>query len=104
MLTTGLLGSFVTLREKFHSNILVESIPSAKSAGRAAHQPAFGCLQPCAHRSDASASGGCDPSCQQVSREAYILAYNDTFLLIAICAAAALVALLLHLAWLRLNH
>lgn len=26
MLMTGLLGSFVTLREKFHSNILVENI------------------------------------------------------------------------------
>lgn len=32
-----------------------------------------------------------------------MLAYNDTFLLISVVSALALVALLIHLAWLRIR-
>ena len=101
MLTTGLLGSFVTLREKFHSNILVESIllqnPQVvqritQLSGGYAHV----ITDPALLKAEGLSLLG-----QQVTREAYILAYNDTFLLISVCAAAALVMLLLHLAWLR---
>lgn len=103
MLTTGILGSFVTLREKFHSNILVESI--------LLQNPQV--VQRITQLSGAYAHAITDPALlkaeglsllgQQVTREAYILAYNDTFLLISVCAAAALVMLLLHLAWLRIK-
>lgn len=103
MLTTGLLGSFVTLREKFHSNILVESIllqnPQVvqritQLSGGYAHV----ITDPALLKAEGLSLLG-----QQVTREAYILAYNDTFLLISVCAAAALVMLLLHLAWLRIK-
>jgi pantothenate kinase len=36
---------------------------------------------------------------QQVTREAYVLAYTDTFLLISVVTTAALAVLLVHLAW-----
>ena len=103
MLTTGLLGSFVTLREKFHSNILVENIllqnPQVvqritQLSGGYAHV----ITDPALLKAEGLSLLG-----QQVTREAYILAYNDTFLLISVCAAAALVMLLLHLAWLRIK-
>ena len=35
---------------------------------------------------------------QQVTREATVLAYNDAFMAIAICAACALAAMIAHLA------
>ena len=101
MLTTGLLGSFVTLREKFHSNILVESIllQNPQVAQRVSQLSAgysHVITDPALLKAE-----GLSLLSQQVTREAYILAYNDTFLLISACAAAALVMLLIHLAWLR---
>ena len=103
MLTTGLLGSFVTLREKFHSNILVESIllQNPQVAQRVS-QLSAGYSHVITDAALLKAEG-LSLLGAQVTREAYILAYNDTFLLISVCAAAALVMLLLHLAWLRLK-
>lgn len=103
MLTTGLLGSFVTLREKFHSNILVESIllQNPQVAQRVSQLSAVYSHvinDPALLKAEGLSLLG-----QQVTREAYILAYNDTFLLISVCAAAALAMLLLHLAWLRIK-
>lgn len=103
MLTTGLLGSFVTLREKFHSNILVESIllQNPQVAQRVS-QLSAGYSHVITDAALLKAEGVTLLGAQ-VTREAYILAYNDTFLLISVCAAAALVMLLLHLAWLRIK-
>ncbi|POO53186.1 MFS transporter [Agrobacterium rosae] len=103
LLTTGLLGSFVTLREKFHSNILVESIllQNPQVAQRVS-QLSAGYSHVITDAALLKAEG-LSLLGAQVTREAYILAYNDTFLLISVCAAAALVMLLLHLAWLRLK-
>ncbi|MCL6653622.1 MFS transporter [Agrobacterium rubi] len=103
MLTTGILGSFVTLREKFHSNILVESIllQNPQVAQRVS-QLSAGYSHVITDTALLKAEG-LSLLGAQVTREAYILAYNDTFLLISVCAAAALVMLLLHLAWLRLK-
>jgi hypothetical protein len=103
LLTTGLLGSFVTLREKFHSNILVESIllQNPQVAQRVS-QLSAGYSHVITDAALLKAEG-LSLLGAQVTREAYILAYNDTFLLISVCATAALVMLLLHLAWLRLK-
>lgn len=103
LVTTGLLGSFVTLREKFHSNILVESIllQNPQVAQRVS-QLSAGYSHVITDAALLKAEG-LSLLGAQVTREAYILAYNDTFLLISVCAAAALVMLLLHLAWLRLK-
>lgn len=103
MLMTGLLGSFVTLREKFHSNVLVENILMTNPL----------VVQRVSQLSGAYSHTITDPALlnaeglallsQQVSKEAYVLAYNDTFLLIATVSALALAALLIHLAWLRIR-
>lgn len=103
MLTTGLLGSFVTLREKFHSNILVESIllqnpQVAQRVSQLSAAYSHVINDPALLKAEGLSLLG-----QQVTREAYILAYNDTFLLISVCATAALAMLLLHLAWLRIK-
>jgi hypothetical protein len=93
----------VTLREKFHSNILVESIllQNPQVAQRVS-QLSAGYSHVITDAALLKAEG-LSLLGAQVTREAYILAYNDTFLLISVCAAAALVMLLLHLAWLRLK-
>ncbi|WP_320199509.1 MFS transporter [Agrobacterium sp. rho-13.3] len=103
MLTSGLLGSFVTLREKFHSNILTESIllqnpQVAQRVSQLSAAYSHVINDPLLLKAEGLSLLG-----QQVTREAYILAYNDTFLLISVCAAAALVMLLIHLAWLRIK-
>lgn len=99
LLTTAFLGSFVTIREKFHSNILVENILLTRTdvAQRVSQLSA-------AYRkviTDPSVlnAEGLTLLAQQVTREAYVLAYNDTFLLISAVATIALATLLLHLAW-----
>jgi MFS family permease len=103
MLTSGLLGSFVTLREKFHSNTLTESIllqnpQVAQRVSQLSAAYSHVINDPLLLKAEGLSLLG-----QQVTREAYILAYNDTFLLISVCAAAALVMLLIHLAWLRIK-
>lgn len=103
MLMTGLLGSFVTLREKFHSNILVENIllTNPMVAQRVSQlSSAYGHVitDPALLKAEGLSLLG-----QQVSKEAYVLAYNDTFLLISVVSALALATLLIHLAWLRIR-
>lgn len=103
MLTTGILGSFVTLREKFHSNSLVESILLQNPQVAQRVSQLSGAYSHVITDTMLLKAEGLSLLGAQVTREAYILAYNDTFLLISVCAAAALVMLLLHLAWLRLT-
>lgn len=103
MLTTGILGSFVTLREKFHSNSLVESILLQNPQVAQRVSQLSGAYSHVITDTTLLKAEGLSLLGAQVTREAYILAYNDTFLLISVCAAAALVMLLLHLAWLRLT-
>lgn len=103
MLMTGLLGSFVTLREKFHSNILVENILLtnplvAQRVSQLSGAYSHVITDPALLKAEGLSLLG-----QQVTKEAYVLAYNDTFLLISTVAALALMALLLHLAWLRIR-
>jgi hypothetical protein len=40
---------------------------------------------------------------QAVSREAYVLAYNDVFLVVALASMAAVVMLLCHMTYKRLH-
>lgn len=103
MLMTGLLGSFVTLREKFHSNVLVENILLtnpivAQRVSQLSAAYSHVITDPALLRAEGLSLLGLE-----VSREAYVLAYNDTFLLISVVSALALAALLLHLAWMRIR-
>lgn len=92
-------GTFVIVREKFHSSHLIEQITLANPivAARVGQlSAAYGKIlgdQQLLH------AEGVALLAQQVTREANILAYNDAFLSIAIIAAIALAALLLRSAY-----
>jgi MFS family permease len=99
LLTTAFLGSFVTIREKFHSNILVENILLTRpDVAQRVSQLSAAYRKVITDPSILNAEG-LTLLAQQVTREAYVLAYNDTFLLISAVATIALAILLLHLAW-----
>jgi MFS family permease len=103
LLTTALLGTFVTIREKFHSNVLVENILLTRpEVAQRVSQLSAAYRKVITDPTILNAEGLALLS-QQVSREAYVLAYTDTFLLISIVTTAALVALLVHLGWRRLR-
>lgn len=103
MLMTALLGSFVTLREKFHSNVLAESILlTDPDVAQRVSQLAGAYRKVITDPALLNAEGLALLS-QQVTREAYVLAYTDTFLLISVVTAMALCVLLGHLAWDRLR-
>lgn len=99
MLMTSLLGSFVTIREKFHSNVLVENILLTRpEVAQRVSQLAAAYRKVITDPAILNAEGLTLLS-QQVTREAYVLAYTDTFLLISVVTTAALAVLLVHLAW-----
>jgi hypothetical protein len=68
-----LLGTFQTVREKFHSNELVQSLVMSNPV--VAAQVREGAVQ----------------LSQRVSSEANVLAYNDVFLLVGVLASVAVV-------------
>ena len=103
MMMTAALGTFVTIREKFHSNVLVENILLTNpQVVQRVGQLSSAYAKVVTDKTLLSAEGIALLG-QQVTRESYVLAYNDTFLLIAICAFAALLLLLIHLAWMRIR-
>ncbi len=101
---SAVFGSFITLREKFHSNILASSLTLSDplvaarvsqlsgAYGRTIADPAL--LQ----------AEGVTLLGQQVTREANVLAHNDAFLLIALLSAAAAAALVVHILVLRIRE
>ncbi|WP_342641846.1 MFS transporter [Rhodoligotrophos ferricapiens] len=103
LIGSAAFGTFVTLREKFHSNQLVENITLASPiiADRvhqlgAAHGRVL--TDPILRNAEGSAL-----LAQQATREAYILAYNDAFLLISVIAGLALAGLVITVIWSRLR-
>jgi MFS family permease len=104
LFASAMLGTFVTIREKFHSNALVEHIllQDPLVAQRVSQLSAsYGRI--ITDKTLLSAEGLSLLS-QQVTREAYILAYNDTFLVICLASLLGLVVMLLHQAWQRLSR
>lgn len=103
LIGSAFFGSFVTLREKFHSSLLVEhfSLSNPAVAERLRQlSAAYGKLLTDGQLLNAE---GVDLLAQQASREANILAYNDAFLLIAVMAGTALGGLIIHLFYTRLR-
>jgi len=99
---SAVLGSFVTIREKFHSNVLVEHILLTNPfvAQRVSQLSAtYGKV--ITDKSLLNAEGLALLG-QQVTREANILAYNDAFFVVFLACIAGLALLLLNLAWTRL--
>jgi hypothetical protein len=90
---TALLGTFQVMREKAHSNALVQHIVMTDPLVVARVQQggsAYGriLVDPALRNAE-----GASLLSQQITREANILAYNDVFQLIAILAAATTIYL-----------
>lgn len=97
LMGSALLGSFVTIREKFHSAHLVEQLMLTNPivAQRVTQlSAAYGKV--IQDKTLLNAEGLALLS-QQASREAYVLAYNDLFLATTALCAAALAVLLIHM-------
>ena len=98
LLGQAAFGSFITIREKYHSNILAEHIiMSDPLVAQRAAQLADTYGRVIGDKVLLNAEGVALLS-SQVTREANILAYNDAFLLIAAISLCALIALLMHVA------
>lgn len=98
LLGSAVLGSFVTIREKFHSNMLSQTMTLTDPlvANRVQQLgSAYGKVitDPAIRNAEGIALLG-----QQVTREATVLAYNDLYLMIAGAAVLGMIALLVHLA------
>lgn len=100
---SAVFGTFVTLREKFHSSVLVEQVRLTDPVVvqrlhdiAAAHQGTLIDSRLLNAESYALLA-------KAATLEANVLAYNDAFLLISAIAATALAALLLHIAWGKLR-
>nr|WP_245224039.1 MFS transporter [Rhizobium halophytocola] len=101
MLTTAVLGSFVTIREKFHSSALVESIMLSRPEVALRVSQLASAYKKVLPDTTLLNAEGLSTLSAQVTKEAYVLAYTDTFLLISMVAAASAVFLVLHLGWKR---
>jgi hypothetical protein len=96
------LGSFQTIREKFHSNALVQPIVATDPLVVTRLQQLTGSYgrvvgDPLQRQTQGAALLG-----QQVTREANILAFNDVFLLIGVLAT--LVFIWLAVRWVKLKY
>lgn len=92
-------GTFATIREKVHSVDLVSQLARTDPliAARVSQLgQTYGKVL--TDKALLTAEGG-QLLAQQVTREAWVLAYNDLFLAIAAICALALVALIAHTAW-----
>jgi MFS family permease len=103
LLTTAALGTFVSIREKFHSSVLVENILLTRPEVAQRVSQLAGAYRKVITDPAILNAEGLTLLSQQVTREAYVLAYTDTFLLISLVTTAALVVLLVHLAWRRIR-
>jgi MFS family permease len=101
---SALFGSFITLREKFHSNVLAQAMTLADPlvATRVSQlSAAYGRTI-----TDAAVlkAEGVALLSQQVTREANVLAHNDAFFVIALLAVAAAAALAIHWIYIRIKE
>ncbi|MGO4621754.1 MFS transporter [Ensifer sp. 2YAB10] len=97
LIGSAAFGTFVTIREKFHSNILAEQIVlSNPLVAQRVNQLSAAYSKVMGDKTLLNGEGTLLLS-QQVTREAYILAYNDAFLLASAIALFALAGLLLHM-------
>ncbi|WP_426958918.1 MFS transporter [Muricoccus radiodurans] len=96
LLGSAALGSLVTVREKFHSSQIVENLTLsdpivAQRIGQ--YGATYARVLGDATRRNAE---GATLLGQVATREAYVLAYNDLFLVVSVVAAFCLVGLLVH--------
>ncbi len=85
---TALVGSIETIREKFHSSQIAESVNMGDPATVLRLQQLGGAYARVQNDQILRSGDGVSLLTQQITTQAHVLAYNDVFLLIAIAAAA----------------
>lgn len=88
---TSLLGTFQTMREKFHSHALVQNIVTTDPLVAARLRTGSGAVAGVVGDPTLRTAEGAALLSQQVTREAHILAYNDVFMLIGVLAVLGVI-------------
>ncbi|MFC3220536.1 MFS transporter [Tianweitania populi] len=99
LLGSALFGTFITIREKYHSSILVEHLALTDPLVVQRITQLGGVYARTLTDKVLQNAEGVALLSQQATREANVLAYNDAFMLIAGLAAFAFVALLIHITY-----
>jgi MFS family permease len=103
LIGSAALGTFQTVREKFHSNVLVEHLsmldPQVASRVQAAAAGYGGLIADPAART----AQGVSALGAAASREANVLAYNDVFMLIGVIAVLTAAWIFFHALWLHFH-
>ena len=97
LMGSALLGTFVTIREKFHSSYLVEQLVLSNPVVAQRVTQLSGAYGKVIQDKALLNAEGLQLLSQQATKEAYVLAYNDLFLATAALCAIALVILILHM-------
>jgi MFS family permease len=103
-LGSAVLGTFVTWREKFHSAVLVEHITLTNPVVAQRVSQLSGAYSRVLTDKSLLNAEGLALLGQQATKEAYVLAYNDAFLVIAVLSGVALAMLSTHLAALAIRR
>lgn len=85
---TALVGSIETIREKFHSSQIAESVTMGDPTTVLRLQQLGGAYARVQNDQILRSGDGVSLLTQQITTQAHVLAYNDVFLLIALAAAA----------------
>lgn len=99
LIGSAVFGTFMQIRQRVHLQALLENfvlIDPMVAARVQTYATAYGKV---VTDKLAANSQGISAVYQTISRESYVLAYNDTFFLISMVAVAALVALIAHLSF-----
>jgi len=97
LMGSAALGTFVTIREKFHSSYLVEQLVMTNPIVANRVSQLSGAYGKVIQDKALLNAEGLQLLGQQVSKEAYVLAYNDLFLVTSALCAIALAILVLHM-------
>ncbi|MEZ0171550.1 MFS transporter [Microvirga sp. TS319] len=103
-LGSAALGTFVTWREKFHSAALVEHITLTNPVVAQRISQLSGAYGRVLTDKSLLNAEGLALLSQQATKEAYVLAYNDVFLVISVLSGVALAILAIHLAILSIGR
>lgn len=97
----ALLGTWQIVREKYHSSLLTDRLPLYDPLVAARVQSGAASYASALPGSAERNAQGLRALASATTREANILAYNDTFMLIAIIAVLTLIWISLRVLWLR---
>lgn len=98
---SALFGTFVTIREQYHSAIMASRLVSTDPLVSARLQQYVGAYAKTTPDGVQRTAQGASLFAKQVQTQAYVLAYNDAFFATFLMAIGAIVVLVINVAW---NH